>query len=122
MRSASGLLVIATLLLTSGCFSFQRRVSFSDTLRLEVTFENAAAAKAFFAAFDAPAARFSDWEFTVSPLLLMGVEFVLHEKEWHNHLVRRADINRDLVITEAEARMLSPATPSPPASPADADQ
>ncbi len=112
MRRAPGLVVIVTLIVSSGCFSFHRKASFSDTPRLEVAFENAEAAKAFSAAFDTPAVRFSDWKITVSPLLLMSVELVLHEKEWHNFLVRRADLNRDLVITEAEARLLSPAPPA----------
>ena len=108
MRRTPVLALIVALILSSGCFSFQKRASFSDTQRLEVTFENAAAAKAFSAAFDHPAVRHSDWKISVCALLLMNVELVLHEKEWHNYLVRKADINRDSVITEEEAQLLSP--------------
>ena len=110
MRRALALALILALILSSGCFSFQRRVEFSDTERLQVTFENAAAATAFSTAFDAPAVRHSDWKITVSPLFLMNVELILYEKEWYNYLVRMADINRNSVITEEEAKLL----PLPP--------
>ena len=111
MRRALVSALILALIFSSGCISFQRTVSYSDTPRLEVTFENAAAAKAFYSAFDGPAVRHSDWKFTAGLMVLMNVELVLHEREWHNHLVRRADINRDSVITEEEARLLPLPTP-----------
>lgn len=112
MRRTPVLALIVALTLSSGCFSFHRRVSISDTPRLDVTFEHPEAAKIFFAAFDNPAVRHSDWKITMAALLLINVEFVLHEKEWYNYLVRKADINRDSVITEEEARLLAPPAPA----------
>ena len=108
MRRVPALALIVALTLSSGCFSFQRTASFSDTPRLEVTFEHAEAARIFFAAFDKPAVRHSDWKMTVGAMLLVNVELVLHEKEWYNYLVRKADLDRDSVITEKEARLLMP--------------
>lgn len=108
MKRAVVLLVSVFLSCLSGCFSFQRRSQFTETTRLKVTFEDAAAAAAFYRAFDATPMQYSDWKFTVSPLMLVNVELVLYEKEWYNALVRRADLNRDGVITEAEAGLLLP--------------
>lgn len=108
MKRAGVVLLSVGLVLSSGCFSFQRRAEFSETPRLEVSFENAAAAAAFHRAFDATPMQYSDWKFTVSPLMLVNVELVLYEREWYNSLVRRADINRDGVITEEEAGLLAP--------------
>jgi hypothetical protein len=111
MRRAPVWALILALVLSSGCFSIQRKVQFSETERLKVTFENVAASRIFSAAYSEPAVRHADWTVTVSPLLLMNFEVILHEKEWYNHLVRTADINRDSVITEEEAGLL----PLPPA-------
>ena len=108
MRRLPVLTLIVAVIFSSGCFSFQRKVSFSDTPRLEVTFENEAAAKIFSDAFDNPAVRHSDWKMAIGALLLINVELVMHEREWYNYLVRKADINRDSVITEQEAQLLEP--------------
>ncbi len=106
MRKSVLVLVFASLSLC-GCFCFQREVDFSGT-RQKVAFENVEAARAFHKAVLEPRPRLlhSDMKLWVVPPFFL-YKHVLHEKEFHNYLVRKADVDRNGVITVPEAGLLA---------------
>ena len=106
MRAIQRILLVGVLLLTSGCIVISRRVETSEEHRLPITFENAEAARLFYSTMVKPKPFMSDQ--TIAGLIPIGlkVEWVLHETEWYNHAVRRADIDHDGEISEQEARVL----------------
>jgi len=106
MRTIQITALMLALLFSSGCIAVSRKVDTSEELRLPVTFENAEAARLFYSRANRPKPLMSDISFIGLFPLAMGVEWVLHETEWYNHLVRRTDINHDGEISEAEAQIL----------------
>jgi hypothetical protein len=106
MRSMQGVLLTLVLFLSVGCVAVSRKVETSEELRLPITFENAEAARLFYSSMNRPKPYMSDQSFFMAFPFAIGVEWVLHETEWYNHLVRRADIDHDGLLSEAEARVL----------------
>ena len=106
MSRLATLVIVVLFLFSNGCVAVSRRVEYSDVERLKIRFEGVAAAKAFWSSFHRLKPYHSDMNWIVSPLLLVRVEWVLHETEFYNAQVRKADVDRDGVITEAEAELL----------------
>ncbi|MCI0650949.1 MAG: hypothetical protein L0Z55_03605 [Planctomycetes bacterium] len=99
-------LALAALPLVCGCLVMGggNRLRYVATPRLEVSFSSIAAADEFYRGI--AAADRGDYTegggFFVIPLLVMGGA-TFHETEFYNAQVRRTDVDRDTVISDAEA-------------------
>jgi len=106
MRRAPLTVLLIVSILASGCIGVSRRVETSEENRLQIGFENSEAARLFYLSMLKPKPYMSDQSILFAFPFAIGIEWVLHETEWYNHQVRRADIDQDGQISEQEARVL----------------
>jgi hypothetical protein len=97
-------LALLSLLLMSGCIAIRQGIEFDEEARIQVRFENEEALRLFESQRSRPKIHHTDHTYFVGLPLFIGIERVLHETEWYNHLVRLADLDGNKTITEQEMR------------------